>query len=480
MFGAIKKCFAAVSPAVDFSSLRFVRQRSQTLCVRQDVVQPVREELDIGAMVTVLHDGGLGYAATADLSDSGLESAFARAARWAARTAKASVHDFRDVQLPHSQGTFRSPVENPWASLGTRAKLDMLRGWSARLHRDARIVDWEAVLWNIEHETLYLTNRGGRVHQIQHLLSPHLSATAHANGETQTRSLGFFGDSQQGGLEVVDRAGVDTRPEELADEAIELLSAPNCPSERMDLVLAPDQMMLQIHESIGHPLELDRILGDERNYAGTSFVTLDMIGSFRYGSELLNVIFDPACANEFAAYAFDDDGSAARPVRLIEAGILKRPLGGLVSRARAGLAESDGVANARASAWNRPSIDRMANLNVEPGDSSFDDMIRSVKRGIFMRTNCSWSIDDSRNKFQFGCEWGQLIEDGTLTTIVKNPNYRGVSATFWRSLAMVGDTDTFRVHGAPYCGKGEPNQLIRVGHASPACLFRDVEVFGGV
>jgi predicted Zn-dependent protease len=235
-------------------------------------------------------------------------------------------------------------------------------------------------------------------------------------------------------------------------------------------------MVLQIHESIGHPLELDRILGDERNYAGTSFVTPDMFGSYRYGSALLNVSFDPTRAGEIASYAFDDDGTRAEKVLLIRNGILERPLGGALSQARAGLA---GVANSRATGWHRPPIDRMANLNLEPGTSTLDDMIRAVERGVYMETNCSWSIDDSRNKFQFGCEWGRLIEDGALTGVVRKPNYRGVSASFWRSLAMVGDASTVEVLGTAFCGKGEPNQVIRVGHAAPPCLFRRVETFGG-
>jgi predicted Zn-dependent protease len=235
-------------------------------------------------------------------------------------------------------------------------------------------------------------------------------------------------------------------------------------------------MMLQIHESIGHPLELDRILGDERNYAGTSFVTCDMFGRYRYGSALLNVTFDPTIAEELAAYAFDDEGEPAEKAWLVRDGVLERPLGGRLSQLRAGL---PGTANSRAGAWNRPPIDRMANLNVEPGSSALSDMVRSVERGVLMRTNVSWSIDDSRNKFQFGCEWGELIENGEVKGVVKNPNYRGISAEFWRSLRMVGDRDTFEVHGTLYCGKGEPNQVIIVGHASPACLFSNVEVFGG-
>ena len=244
----------------------------------------------------------------------------------------------------------------------------------------------------------------------------------------------------------------------------------------LDLLLLPGQMILQIHESIGHPLELDRILGDERNYAGTSFVSLDMFGGYRYGSELLNVTFDPGIAQEMASYAFDDEGTPAERSYLIRDGILERPLGGAVSQARAEMA---GVANARACDWNRPVIDRMANLNLEPGTRSLDELIGSIEYGVLMETNRSWSIDDSRNKFQFGCELGRLIENGELKGLLRNPNYRGISATFWRNLAAVGDAGSFEVWGTPYCGKGEPNQMVQVGHASPACVFRDVEIFGG-
>jgi predicted Zn-dependent protease len=290
---------------------------------------------------------------------------------------------------------------------------------------------------------------------------------------TQARS---FEHAQQGGLDTLGRSGFVGCGARLADEALRLLAAPDCPTGTMDLLLMPDQMMLQIHESIGHPLELDRILGDERNYAGTSFVTADMFGSYRYGSDLLNVTYDPALPAEIATFAFDDEGSRAEKTWLIRAGVLERPLGGHLSQMRAGMA---GTANARACSWNRPPIDRMANLNVEPGTSTLAEMIASIERGVLMRTNVSWSIDDSRNKFQFGCEWGELIEDGTVRGVVKNPNYRGVSANFWRSLRMVGAPDTFEIHGTLYCGKGEPNQGIHTGHASPACVFADVAVFGG-
>ena len=238
----------------------------------------------------------------------------------------------------------------------------------------------------------------------------------------------------------------------------------------------PDQMMLQIHESVGHALEIDRILGDERNFAGGSFITLEDIGSFRYGSSLMNVAFDPTIAQELASYGADDIGNTAVKEYLIKDGILVRALGSLESQKRSG---QRGVANQRACSWNRPPIDRMANLNLEAGTSSFDSIIASIENGVLMFSNRSWSIDDYRNKFQFGCEYGKLIENGKLTKTVRDPNYRGISRYFWNSLCAVGDESTFEVFGTPNCGKGEPNQVIRVGHASPVCAFSDVEVFGG-
>ena len=241
-------------------------------------------------------------------------------------------------------------------------------------------------------------------------------------------------------------------------------------------MLAPDQMMLQIHESVGHPLELDRILGDERNFAGSSFVNLEDFGTLQYGSELMNIVFDPTVDNQLASYNYDDGGMPATKEHLIKDGVLLRGLGGIESQIRSGI---EGVSNLRASSWNRIPIDRMANINLEPGVSTKEEIIGSIERGVYMESNRSWSIDDYRNKFQFGCEYAKLIENGELTKVVKNPNYRGITNPFWRSLSMTGNEDTYEVFGTPNCGKGEPNQVERVGHASPLCKFDKVQVFGG-
>ena len=476
MYERVVDNFRSIAPRVEFCSLRLVHARSEYVSVRQNILQPVSSSEDMGAMITVVNKGGMGYAGTSDLTAAGLRRAAEHAVSWARSSAGRSVVNFSTVPFPCPAGEYASLVQKAWNSLSLAEKIDMLHAENVRLKTDDRIVDWDASLWYTESDTVFVTADGGRVDQRFRYFVPMLSATANAGTETQSRTFAGRGYCRQGGLEILDHSGFFTAAPCIADEALQLLLAPNCPSGIQGVLLAPDQMILQIHESIGHPLELDRILGDERNYAGTSFVTPDMFGSYRYGSELLNITFDPTRAEEFASYGFDDDGQPARREHLIRDGILVRGLGGMTSQARTGLF---GVANARATSWNRPPIDRMANLNLEPGTAGFADMVAAIENGVYMQTNCSWSIDDSRNKFQFGCEWGRRIENGQLTTVVKNPNYRGVSATFWRSLKMVGEPETVEVLGSPYCGKGEPNQVIRVGHASPPCLFADVEVFGG-
>ena len=468
--------FGALASGADFFTLRLVDEQAACYAVRKDIAQPPFFLSDRGAMLTAYSGRGCGYAATSDLSSGGLQAALERATAWARATAERSLIDFRAVPRPAPRGRYASPGLEASAR-SQQEWYELLGDESRAAGGDPRIVDWEATVETRQGEHRLLTSAGGDVVQRYRFVMPGISVTAHAAGDTQTRTLnGYRGLAQQGGESMLERFAFIGSGRRVAEEALELLQAPNCPSGVTDVLLMPDQVILQIHESIGHPLELDRILGDERNFAGTSFVTPDMFGSYRYGSELLNVTFDPTVPEELASYAFDDDGTPAEKVYLIRNGILERPLGGALSQARAGL---PGTANARADNWNRPPIDRMGNINLEPGDATLEELIAGIERGVLMSTNSSWSIDDSRNKFQFGCEWGRLIENGKLGSVVKNPNYRGISASFWRSLERVGGASTVQVLGTPYCGKGEPSQVIRVGHAAPACVFAGVDVFGG-
>ncbi len=471
----LRQRFASLSCGGEFFSLRYVQQSRQHLSVRKNIAEPPSLGRDEGAMLTVRVSGVEAYAATADLSQAGLQQALDRAEALARQIAAHALLDLRDQPVATARADYCSPdLEQAFPALGDC--YDLLNAESAAVPADARLANWQASLGLTTVEQIYLNSAGAELRQAQRFIFPGMSVTAFGDGDSQTRTLGRENFGQQGGLDVVQRCGLIGAGARVADQALQLLLAPNTPSGPRDLLLMPDQMMLQIHESIGHPLEMDRILGDERNYAGTSFVKASDFGHLQYGSALLNVTFDPEIREELASYGHDDDGTPALKRFLIRDGLLVRPLGGALSQFRSGL---EGVANSRACGWNRAPIDRMANLNIEPGDKSLEQLIGGIERGILMRTNRSWSIDDARNKFQFGCEWGQLIEDGQLKGVVKNPNYRGISAGFWRNLSAVGDASTFQVLGTPNCGKGEPNQVVRVGHASPACVFSQIDVFGG-
>lgn len=471
----LKQRFAALHSSAQFFSLRYVRRTTQHLSVRKNVAEPPALGSDEGAMLTVRLDGVEAYAATNDLSQTGLQAALQQAESLARRLAPHALLDLTHQAVSSAKADYLSPnLADPFPSLGDC--IELLMAESRAVPADPRFVDWQASLGLETVEQIYLNTAGAQIPQAQRFVFPGMTVTAYDGHDSQTRSLGRDNFGQQGGAEVLAACGLIDAAAQVADQALQLILAPNTPAGPRDLLLMPDQMVLQIHESIGHPLELDRILGDERNYAGTSFVKLSDFGTLQYGSPLLNVTFDPEIPEQLASYGHDDEGTEASKEFLIRDGVLQRPLGGALSQHRSGL---PGVANSRACSWNRAPIDRMANLNIEPGNQSMQSLIGNIERGILMSTNRSWSIDDARNKFQFGCEWGQLIENGELTGVVKNPNYRAISAHFWKSLVAVGDASTFKVLGTPNCGKGEPNQVIRVGHASPACVFTGVDVFGG-
>ncbi len=456
--------------------LREVRERHRFFVGQDGHVRDTSSDETHGVMVEVFVDGQMGYAATPSLQFSALREAAVRALRQARAAANFSVAKFEfDGKAPSVRPTVKGSYASP-ASMRRLSSAELsalVVEISKRLQKSPKIVQTLAYVDWLDGETRLVSTSGTEIEQALEGVILHFECTAQEGGITQKRS---DGENLQGNLQLLADPALWGRVDRVAEQALELLTADECPTETTSLVLMPTQMTLQIHESIGHPLELDRILGDERNYAGWSFVREKDFGALQYGSKLLNVTFDPTVRDELASYAFDDGGNPATREYLIRDGLLLRGLGGLESQARSDLA---GVANFRASSWNRPPVDRMANINLEPGSASFDQIIASVERGILMDTNRSWSIDDYRNKFQFGCEYARLIENGKLTRTLRNPNYRGITTPFWNGLRMVGNESTLQTHGTPNCGKAEPNQVIRVGHRSPVCLFENVEVFGG-
>ena len=467
---------AAATPEASWVGLRKRRTTAAWHVARDGALDQAASGYDEGVMVEVLHAGQFGYAATPDLSPAGVADA-ARLALITARSAAGrGVHHFDASVRPSTTASYFSPRLRK-APLAPNDIFAFLFEACAALKANDKVIQTLAMVEAGRYDYEMVSTTGADIEQSLHYIGTTLQAVARDGEVVQRRTAnGPRGLTRQGGWELLDFPVLLQKAAQVGREAVELLSAEPCPADRRTLVLAPDQMMLQIHESIGHPLELDRILGDERNYAGSSFVKLEDFGSFRYGSELMNVSFDPTVPGELAGYVADEIGELARKELLIDKGLLVRGLGSLESQARSGV---PGVANQRATSWNRPPMDRMANLNVEPGTTSFKDMVAGIEKGVFMQANRSWSIDDYRNKFQFGCEYGTLIENGKLTRTVRDPNYRGISSNFWRNLTAVGDQSTFEYFGTPNCGKGEPNQVIFVGHASPVCAFADVEVFGG-
>ncbi|WP_414039627.1 TldD/PmbA family protein [Acidithiobacillus sp. M4-SHS-6] len=451
-----------------------VEDRSQlSVSLRRGAAAAPERETLKAALITLGTKDNVSYASTTDLTEEGLRRAITSAKKRAEQLASYRLMDTASWPRSHSKGQWQSPQGE---NMSLQERFDYMRVLDAALMIDERIKDRHIVLASMERQRFLLHCAGAEQTQETRLCLPFMEVTASDGHEVQSRSYGPY---VQGAVNTETMNALAFTSETaalLAGEALELLSAPDCPTGVMDILLSPAQMTLQIHESIGHPLELDRILGDERNYAGWSFVQLSDFGKLQYGSPLLNVLFDPGEKTELAGYAYDDEGTPALPTYLIKEGILQRPLGGARSSARV---DMEAVACARVCDPLRQPIDRMANINLEPGQSSFQGMVSQIEKGIWMDVNRSWSIDQRRDKFQFGCEWGRLIENGAVGGWVKNPNYRGRTLNFWNSLAAVGNRETYRVSGTPYCGKGEPNQAITVGHASPICWFRNIEIFGG-
>ena len=459
---------------VEFLGLRSVFEKNNSTWVRNETLESTRLESSGGLMVEVMIEGHLGYSATCDLSEPGIERAFALALEQTRKATRHKAFSFPKSVRPVTEGKFVSARKTSLDDLKVSDAVDALIKISQALKTSERIVSRKSGALLLNSKTIYITSEGTEIEQDTSRVMLDASATAQNDTEFQSRSLNGRGARTfQMGAEVFSNPDLFEDCRRAGEQALELSMSENCPADTMDLLIHPDQMMIQIHESIGHPLEMDRILGDERNFAGWSFVKMSDFGTLKYGSDLMNITFDPHVSGEAASYSFDDGGKKAEREFLIQNGVLKRGLGAAESQIRSG---QPGVANFRAASWNRAPIDRMANINLEPGTDKVEAIIQSIHKGIFVRSNKSWSIDDYRNKFQFGCEYAQLIENGKLTKTVKNSNYRGTTLNFWRNLAKV--SDVAEPFTALYCGKGEPSQVVQVGHKSPHCLFQAVEVFG--
>lgn len=464
----------ALNRGATYADARVVIRRHQRIVAQNGEVEQVSRVEDAGVGVRALVGASWGFSSTSEMTDI----AAARAGAQATATAEASgVVSGRGLQLADvevAQATYETPhAEDPFA-VPLDEKVEVVVAATRTMHAvegvavaTAHLMFWDTDKW-------FVSSQGHRIHQ--HLVESGggMDATAVGEQETQRRSYPqSFGHVETGGYEVIRRFDMPGNANRIAEEAVQLLTAPVCPSGELDLILESSQLALQIHESVGHAVELDRILGWEAAFAGTSFLSLDQLGSLRYGSELMNITADATIPGALATFGFDDEGTPAQAVDIVRDGRWVGVLSGRDSAHLAGLTPGGMV---RGDGFNRLPMVRMTNIGLEPGDSSMEEMVNDTAHGVIMSTNRSWSIDDRRLNFQFGCEIGWEVVDGRRTRMVKNPTYTGITPRFWASMDRLAGPDEWTAWGVPNCGKGQPIQIGHTGHPASPARFRGVRV----
>jgi TldD protein len=455
-------------------------QRVEHLAVQNGEASGLTCSIRAGLGVRVRTPRAWGFATTSELTPSAARATARLAVRVARAASRSAPGVLRVTAEPGpDQGRYRTECQIDPFEVPVEEKMAMLTEAERRLH-GAREIKTGVASFQAWDEEKWFASTEGRTYRsrIVHV-GAGVHATAIAGGEVQRRSgpNSFGGNFAQSGFEFVRAMNLPELAERVGREAHQLLSAPSAPAGRMTVVLSSDQLALQVHESIGHATELDRILAMEAGYAGTSWVGKDHLGSLQYGSSNLSITADATERGGLGTFGWDDDGVPAQRTPLIDQG---RLVGVLTSRETAplvGLEHSGGTA--RAEGAHRAPLIRMTNIDLAPGDLSFEELLEGVNEGLYFETNRSWSIDDRRLNFQFGTEVGRKIVRGELGPLVRNPIYAGMTPEFWRSMDAVADRSTWRLWGVPNCGKGQPGQVARVGHGAPIGRFRDVSVRGG-
>jgi TldD protein len=425
--------------------------------------------------VRVRIGGSWGFAATRGTATADAEAALDRALAVAA--AQPPSRGAKLTPEEPATGTYTSPAERDPFSVPLEDKLAILEGADALLRTEPDVALTLARFQAVRVQKLFASTEGALCEQVLTECGGGLSATAVSGDESHVRSFPTLhgGHMEQAGYEgfiALDLAGAAER---VSAEAAALLRAPDCTSGSTTLILAGDQAGVQLHESIGHAVELDRVLGWEASYAGTSFVPADAIGSLRFGSEHVNVTADATQPGGLGSYRWDDEGVHAHSVPIVRQGVLAGFLSSRETAAEIGLERSGGCM--RAEGFARQPIVRMTNVSLEPGDAgTLADLIADTDRGLLIDTNRSWSIDDRRLHFQFEGEAGWEIENGEVKRMVRNPSYAGVTPRFWASCDAVCSESEWRLNALLDCGKGEPGQMMHVSHGAAPARFRDVLV----
>ncbi len=460
-----------------YVDIRIIRTKYESVSARNEKVSDIGRSEDEGFGVRVITDGAWGYASSSLLTRSEIEKISAAAvdiARASASLKKADVQ--LAAEKPHVD-VWRSPFEKDPFQVTLETKIDLLLKINAEMMKVKDIKVADSQMHFMRELQFFASSEGSFIEQEILRSGAGCSATAVGEGDMQTRS---FPDSHGGqfmcrGYELIEELPLLENARKTAEEASALLRAPKCPERKTDLILGGSQLALQIHESVGHPTELDRVLGTEANYAGTSFATIDKLGKFHYASPIVNIVADSTIPYGVATIGYDDEGVEAQRWHLIENGLF---VGYLTSRETAlAIGESRSRGAMRADGWNRIPLIRMTNISLMPGDWTLDDLIADTKDGVYMDTNKSWSIDQKRLNFQFGTEIAWEIKNGKKTRILKNAVYQSMTPEFWNSCDAICNKDHFVLHGLVNCGKGQPGQAAEMSHGAAPARFRNVQVF---
>ena len=468
---------AASDGGATYADVREVSTRSQSLATRGPAVEAVDGSESLGFGVRVLVDGAWGYAASALVGeDEGAALTAARAVAVAKASATAIERPVELVPEPVHVDEWTGPFERDPFDVALEEKLELLLAASEPLQAAPRIRAGRATMDLVRTRTTFASTEGARIVQTTLHSGAGMEATAVDGSDAQSRSFpgSFRGHLAAGGYEVIGSMSLTDHVDQTAEEAAALLSAPECPSGESDLVLDGHQVMLQVHESVGHPTELDRVLGMEAAYAGTSWVGIPDLGKLSYASEHVSITADGTTPGGLGSARYDDEGVEMRRVDLVRDGVLVGMQSSRETAAALGHDRSNGTM--RADGWENFPLIRMTNINLLPGEGTLEDLIADIDAGVYMATNKSWSIDDKRKNFQFGCEIAWEIKNGKLGRMLKDPRYTGITQDFWNSCDGVAGEDEWFVWGTPNCGKGQPGQVMRVGHGTSPARFRRASI----
>jgi TldD protein len=473
---------AAARRGVSYADVRVVDTRTRHISAKNGRPGVLASSESMGVGIRVLLDGCWGFAATDDLRAPGLERAARLACDIAAASAAARKKDVRLAPEDKHVACWASPCAIDPFSVTVEQQLALLLRIDAELRRTPGITLAEASMSFTRERQVFASTSGSRIDQTRTTSGAGYTAFSYKENELHKRSYpnSFGGQHQLKGYELIDELKLLENAPRIAGEAVALHKAAQCPEGRFDLILDSSQLGLQIHESIGHPIELDRVLGSEANYAGMSFLTLDKLNKLKFGSDLVNVVADARLEHGpgLGTFAFDDEGVPAQRVDIIRGGLFTGYLTSRETAFEVDLGRSGGAM--RAEGWARLPLIRMTNVSLLPGGQSLEEVFDGD--GIYMETNRSWSIDDKRYNFQFGCEIGWEIRGGKRGRMLKNPSYSGISTEFWNSCAAVANRDHWTLWGTPNCGKGQPEQVMGTGHGASPARFRNVKIgsaYGG-